>query len=120
LCLLRVVLGMTILAESRLYFVEPKTSPGAWAIGSFALGAGVLLLIGFLTPIAAAVTLAAAVGVGLSFFPLCSPNLFDSSLALLFGLTMLVAILGLGPGAFSVDARMFGRREIIIPPPVAE
>jgi hypothetical protein len=29
---------------------------------------------------------------------------------------MLVTIIGLGPGAFSLDARMFGRREIIIPP----
>jgi hypothetical protein len=29
---------------------------------------------------------------------------------------MLVAVIVLGPGAFSVDARLFGRREIIIPP----
>jgi hypothetical protein len=31
-------------------------------------------------------------------------------------MTMVLAIIGLGPGAFSVDARVFGRREIIIPP----
>jgi len=29
---------------------------------------------------------------------------------------MSAAIFMLGPGAFSVDARMFGRRKIIIPP----
>ena len=29
---------------------------------------------------------------------------------------MLVAVIFLGPGAFSVDARVFGPREIIIPP----
>jgi hypothetical protein len=27
-----------------------------------------------------------------------------------------VAVVFLGPGAFSLDARLFGRREIIIPP----
>jgi hypothetical protein len=29
---------------------------------------------------------------------------------------MLLALILIGPGAFSVDARLFGRREIIIPP----
>jgi hypothetical protein len=42
--------------------------------------------------------------------------LFDSKPALIFALTMLLAIIGAGPGRFSVDARVFGRREIIIPP----
>jgi hypothetical protein len=32
---------------------------------------------------------------------------------------MLVELILLGPGAFSVDARLFGRRKIIIPPPVS-
>jgi hypothetical protein len=44
------------------------------------------------------------------------PNLFDSKLSLVFGLTMLLSVMGIGPGAFSVAARVFGRREIIIPP----
>ena len=30
--------------------------------------------------------------------------------------TLAVAIVFLGPGAFSVDARIFGRRQIRIPP----
>jgi hypothetical protein len=33
---------------------------------------------------------------------------------------MVLTVAGLGPGAFSVDARLFGRREIIIPPPACE
>jgi uncharacterized membrane protein YphA (DoxX/SURF4 family) len=44
------------------------------------------------------------------------PNLFESKLSLIFGLTMLLSVAGIGPGAFSVDARVFGRREIILPP----
>jgi uncharacterized membrane protein YphA (DoxX/SURF4 family) len=88
-------------------------------IGALALIAGALLLIGFLTPIVSLLVAAGAIGIGFSLLPVCSPNLFDTRIALIFGCTMLVAIVGLGPGAFSLDARVFGRREIIIPPPMS-
>jgi uncharacterized membrane protein YphA (DoxX/SURF4 family) len=83
------------------------------------IAAGVLLLVGFLTPLVALLVTAGAGGVAFSLLPACSQNLFDSKISVIFGFTMLVAILGLGPGAFSVDARVFGRREIIIPPPAS-
>jgi uncharacterized membrane protein YphA (DoxX/SURF4 family) len=116
LLLLRAVLGLVILAEGRFYFGEPKPAPSDWLMGLTAVAAGALLLIGLVTPIAAAVVAAGTAGVGLSMFPGCVPTLFDSRISLLFGLTMVLTIIGLGPGAFSLDARMFGRREIIIPP----
>jgi hypothetical protein len=47
-----------------------------------------------------------------------TPVIFDSLLAIVLAATMLIGIILLGPGAFSLDARVFGRREIIIPPPV--
>lgn len=84
-------------------------------MGSSALIAGGLLVIGYLTPVVGAIAAVGTVGVGLSLLPTCSPSLFDSRVSLIFGLTMLITILGVGPGAFSVDARLFGRREIIIP-----
>ena len=87
-----------------------------WLLGSIAFGAGVLLLIGLLTPIAGAIVGIGAIGIGFSLLPVCTPNLFNSMLPIAFGAIMLVAIILLGPGAFSVDARLFGRREIIIPP----
>ena len=40
---------------------------------------------------------------------------FGSWLALAFFIVMATAIVLLGPGAFSLDARLFGRREIVIP-----
>jgi hypothetical protein len=43
------------------------------------------------------------------------PSLFDTRLATTLATSIAVAILCLGPGAFSIDARLFGRREIIIP-----
>ena len=81
------------------------------------LVAGILLLIGFLTPIAGSVAGLGAIGAAFSLFPVSSPTLFDSKMAVVFALTMLLGIILLGPGAFSLDARMFGRREIIFPPP---
>ena len=114
--LLRAVLGAAVITEGIFYFTLTDSALAAWFSGCLALAAGALLLAGFLTPIAAAVIGAGAVAVGLSLLPPASPNFFDSRSSLVFAITMLVAIAGLGPGAFSVDARIFGRREIIIPP----
>jgi uncharacterized membrane protein YphA (DoxX/SURF4 family) len=76
---------------------------------------GLALLAGLLTPIAALVTGLGALGLGFSFVSTPAPNLFDSKVASVLTLIVAIAIVFLGPGAFSVDARLFGRREIIIP-----
>jgi len=48
--------------------------------------------------------------------PASATPFFDSRTEIAFATTILLAIVILGPGAFSIDARLFGRREIIIPP----
>jgi hypothetical protein len=57
-----------------------------------------------------------AIASGFSFLP-APPvaNLADSKLAVILIAIVATAIACLGPGAFSADARLFGRREIIIP-----
>jgi len=102
--------------EGGFYLREPNPTSAAWLIGLAAVAGGGLLLIGLFTPIVGATVGAGAIGVGVSLLPACSPNVFDSQSALVFALTMLLTVIGLGPGAFSVDARVFGRREVIIPP----
>jgi uncharacterized membrane protein YphA (DoxX/SURF4 family) len=92
--------------------------PASWLVGLLALVAGAMLLIGFLTPVAGMAAGIGGIGVAVSLLPACTATLFDSKVALVFAVTMLVGIVALGPGAFSLDARVFGRREIIIPPPV--
>jgi hypothetical protein len=67
-----------------------------------ALG-GLLLLAGFLTPLSAAI-----VGV------FAAPYLLHDGLALMFAVTIAGAIVLLGPGAYSLDSYLFGRREILI------
>jgi len=86
-----------------------------WAVALLALASGVLLLIGYLTPFAS--VLAGSISVSSKFLCLqpSSSKLFDSTLATALAASIAVAIVCLGPGAFSVDARLFGRREIIIP-----
>jgi uncharacterized membrane protein YphA (DoxX/SURF4 family) len=95
-----------------------QTDPtlGTWSLGLLALAGSGLLLIGFLTPFAAIVLSVDVVGAALALLPVSTPSVFDSQLSLIFALTMLLTIIGTGPGRFSVDARVFGRREIIIPP----
>jgi len=115
LLLLRVVLGLAILVQGSLLLTERNPTPVTWCAGTAALAAGVMLSIGLLTPFASAVAGAVAIGIGLSLIPAGSGNLFDAKLPLILATTTLLAITLLGPGAFSVDARLFGHREIIIP-----
>ncbi len=114
--LLRAVLALALLAQGRFYLREADDAKVTWLIGLAALASGTLLLVGFLTPIAGAVAGLGTVALGFSLLPPCTSTVFDSKLAIVFAVAMLLGIVVLGPGAFSLDARMFGRREIIIPP----
>jgi uncharacterized membrane protein YphA (DoxX/SURF4 family) len=117
LLLVRAVLGFTLIVQTVFCTREPRGMPATWFVGMAASVAGALLLAGLLTPIVGVLVGLGAIGIGLSQFPTCTPNLFDSTMSITFTVTMLVAIIILGPGAFSVDAYLFGRRKIIISSP---
>ena len=76
---------------------------------------GTALLIGFLTPIAGASASLANLAIGISWFLTSGENAHDKTVPALYLVVISIAITLLGPGAFSLDARLFGRREIIIP-----
>lgn len=63
------------------------------------------LLAGLMTPLFAVVITIASAALALS-------GLFQTSIETI---VLAVAVSLLGPGAFSLDARMFGRREILLP-----
>jgi uncharacterized membrane protein YphA (DoxX/SURF4 family) len=117
LLLLRAVLGIAMVIDGGSYVVESHPTLAAWSLGLPALASGALLVIGLFTPFVGLVVGLNIVGVALSMLPASTPNMFDSHPALVFALTILLAIIGAGPGRYSVDARVFGRREIIIPLP---
>jgi uncharacterized membrane protein YphA (DoxX/SURF4 family) len=116
LAILRGVIGIAMLVQGGMWLAQPESAPGAWVSAVLAICAGCLVLVGFLTPIATAITLVYLAAIGASLLPAPQPNLFDSKMSVIFGLTILLSVAGLGPGAFSVDARAFGRREIVLPP----
>jgi hypothetical protein len=117
LLLLRAAIGVIAIIQGGLYFADPGTlTLGTATTGLVAIASGALLSVGFLTPFAGTVVGLGTFGIGLAWFPAAPRNLFDARLPTVLAVIMTVAILFLGPGAFAVDARLFGRREIVIPP----
>ena len=76
------------------------------------IGCGLLLLLGVLTSAAAMLATLISLSVALGLSP---PSVAGSISASLFATAISIALSCLGPGAFSVDARRYGRREIVIP-----
>src|SRR4051812_24672877 len=86
----------------------------SWAIGLLLVVGAIGLITGFMTPgAAAAVTLSTIFMVGNWSHPAGS-TVLDGGGAVLV-IVDAVALAVLGPGAYSVDAYLFGRREIIMP-----
>jgi uncharacterized membrane protein YphA (DoxX/SURF4 family) len=109
--------GLVALIQGGLYLSDSDHSTLGMRLGGLlGLAAGAALLIGILTPVAGVLVGLGALGTGFSLLPSPMPNLFDGKLSVVFAAIMTAAIAFLGPGAFSLDAHLFGRREIIIPP----
>ena len=105
LLLLRLVVGITLVVrgDARL---SSDTSIQLTVLSMFAIGAALLLLAGLWTPVTG--TLVAFIEVWRIF--LLPENLW---LYILLG-TIGAALAMVGPGAWSVDARLFGRKYIDI------
>lgn len=117
LLLLRVVAGLTlgghgflcVLSSDRMTLVVLLTT-------GLLLLSSVLLLIGFLTPIFSLLSAFECLAIVLSWSPFQLLTSFESKLTLIPIIVIAAAIALLGPGAFSLDARLFGWKEIVIPP----
>jgi len=116
LILLRFVIGLRLAIQGAYTIGTPSGAPiGAWAIGLVAFVVGAALLIGFLTPLAgvSSAIINAANGISLIVGSGAAPH--DKAWIEIDLVVMSIALVLLGPGAFSLDAHLFGRREIIIP-----
>jgi len=76
---------------------------------------GVLLLIGFLTRFVAIAAALATLGCIFSSLPICRVGPLVTPTTAGLAAVIAIAVTCLGPGALSLDARLFGHREIIIP-----
>ena len=113
--LLRAATGVTLIAHSSFLLQMQDLRIVAVATGLLAFLSGMALLAGFLTPIASIVALIIVAGTGLSWFPAFNGGVIAGNHLSLDVAVMAAAVVLLGPGAFSVDALLFGRRKIIIP-----
>jgi len=113
LLLARTALGIVCLLQGRCYLINADTA--SWVVGVASLALGGLFAVGLLTPVVALFGIVGGLLVTFSLIPGCASTLNQSGYALLLVATTLVEVLLGGPGAYSIDARLFGPREIIIP-----
>lgn len=116
LLLLRVAVGAALAIQGGACLASRDQKAWIWLAGLLVLAAGASLLIGFLTPIAGVLAVLDGVSLALSWLPPPMSDDFGGAPAAVFFAVMAAAIALLGPGAFSLDARLFGRREVVIPP----
>src|SRR5262245_42218818 len=103
LLLLRVAVGLMAAIEGTIYAGRENATLEAWILGLLAIASGVSLLLGFLTAVS-------SVAAGLAASYLAAPNFFQANGSAVLIAVIAAAIVLLGPGALSVDARRFGRR----------
>jgi hypothetical protein len=119
LLLLRAALGVVLLVQAAVCIVDWHVLGFlTLSVGLLTVATGALLLIGYLTPFASVLAGLFCVGCAFSWPP--NLELFAAKLTAALATVIAVALVCLGPGAFSLDARLFGRREIIIPSPSQE
>jgi len=114
LLLLRAAVGFAAAAAGVFYVSGPSLAKGT--LGVVLVISGAALAIGFLTPFAGLLAGLSFLAIALSWLPGPPWSLHDTSVVALGIFITAMAVVLLGPGAFSLDSRLFGRREIVIPP----
>jgi uncharacterized membrane protein YphA (DoxX/SURF4 family) len=114
LLVLRVVVGASATLQAGLLIAGSYTVrvPTLAAL-SMAI-AGLALMIGFLTPIASVLVCLGGAGIMLTCIPPAPLLPLHSKMAAFEFVVMSAVLVVLGPGAISLDARLFGRREVTI------
>ena len=115
LLLLRLVVGGAAGSQAWMHITATHGALNSGvAVALLAFVTAVALVVGFMTPIAS--VLFSAGGLLLMVDSSVSGHLllFESGMARLEFVAMSAALISLGPGALSVDARLYGRREIVV------
>jgi uncharacterized membrane protein YphA (DoxX/SURF4 family) len=111
-----VVVGVSAAIEGNAYLAgaDAAALPTS-AAGLLAIVSGASLLIGFRTPAATALAGLSIVAFAVYSIPVPGASLLVDRPGAMCVSGAAAALFLLGPGALSLDARLFGRREIVFP-----
>jgi uncharacterized membrane protein YphA (DoxX/SURF4 family) len=115
LLLLRGLVSITLVTQAIPQLTTTNVGLLNVCVACLELLTAICLLVGFLTPLVAIVIGLGAILLAFLDVPLRVQYSFYTLHTLINVIVLSVVIFFLGPGAFSFDARMFGRREIRIP-----
>ena len=115
LLLLRAAVGILLIAQSSYVLVNGFDSTvSVWVLTLIVASSGLSLLVGFMTPVGSVMSALVVAGIALNWLPQDVLSVFQNKLGASLVAAMAVALALLGPGAYSIDSRLFGRREIVI------
>ena len=106
--ILRVLAGGALISRG-LAAINVETNPPVVAVQLLGAAAGLLILGGLWTPVVGVLAGIVEVWMALAHPETQPPALMLSALA--------ISLAMIGPGAWSIDARLYGRKEILPPEP---
>ena len=112
LLLLRVGVGGASGLQSALLLAANHHAAASTLAAALAIITSLSLMIGLMTPIAASLLCLGGLTATIDSAVIGYIPLFESWIARFEFIVMSAALICLGPGAFSLDARLYGRREI--------
>jgi hypothetical protein len=104
--------GGTSGLQSALLIAATHHTAGSTLAAALAIITSLALIAGVMTPIATALLCLGGLAATIDPEIIGYMPLFESSVARIEFIVMSAALICLGPGAFSLDARLYGRREI--------
>jgi len=114
--MLRVLIGLTALFQGWAGLESDHALASLSSIlGLLTVSCGLLLLAGFLTPVLCTIFSIDVLATAVGFLPAPPENLYGRTVPALYVVVVATAVALLGPGAISLDARLFGIREIVVP-----
>lgn len=116
LLLLRAIAGIALVSCSAIHLTTwQEASLLSLAVAALSSICGILLLLGLFNRLACSLGALISLGTALTVVQVPMFDVLSAKVSGAFTAVIAIALLCLGPGAYSLDARRHGRREIIIP-----